>query len=325
MRSDTLRHGASQIVNGSRCKRGERYDLAMNDLPDYGSLLIELDQHGRPAHPVLIKEFTEEEYEHYHDAYKLLGEFVYDSMWPYVSGQCTALLDLVIWLGQEAGRTGQPVMHMPNGELVRQAVAAKLLAAANAVFVYREQREAQAQRMEDRRGDDTFMQVRKILRRLNRECFGYRWMVEGRNAMVHQNLFAFTFSVHRDPGEEVAVQLNFDKSELLRGDNMQQKWAAPFRAELEDPDLEVSAIELLQGILAEMPKAETEILDILYTQKTMNEAIATVWEFVEPFGQRRGMIALKSGPGDPVKNHVRIDPNVLRFLAGDLTLPHVRP
>ncbi|KHJ73487.1 hypothetical protein QR64_06675 [Rhodococcus sp. Chr-9] len=163
--------------------------------------------------------------------------------------------------------------------------------------------------------------MQSILKQLYKDCFGYRWLVESRNALVHMDLRAVELSVGirsgDSDGSEIDFTLTIARDVVLQTANLQKPYMADYRTELESLSSNLVVIDLLEQALPAVIGADKEIRDAMYPQSIIRENAKIVRELIRRFGGRRGVYCMQTGPGFTMENkippHIRLDLKVLSF------------
>lgn len=286
----------------------------LNEPCKYGALLIDYDSEEFPVYH-LVKPFTEEEHLRYDQAYRLLTAYQDESMFNYVKNSCIDLFDYIIKVGAAANESGTLSETDDRGSNIFDYVCSLTLAATNAFFVLQDQRKLKAEYIAKERGDDTKEKVAKIFRDLEDSSFGYRSILNLRNALVHVNLNSLTFSMSVGVGREPEFVLKMSRRDVLATRNLSFPKAAAKRAELEglseDPDVFALVTEGLPAIA----KADGQVRDALYPESALQEASKVVRELIDVFDGRRGTYCLQTGPDftidRKIPSHTQLIPEAL--------------
>lgn len=287
---------------------------------EFGAVLIDVESAPYPIFRP-VESFTREEHDWYKDAHEVLRDYLSKSMILFVTNESSNLLDYLITIGSAMKRDRRIIDTDENGVDIRDAAAARTLALTNAYFVYREQRREQAKHLGEARGDDTFDRVQSSLRQLYKDCFGYRWLVESRNALVHMDLRAVELSVGvrngDNDGTEIDYTLTIARDIVLQTANLKKPHMADYRTELESLTGNLVVIELLEQALPAVVGADKEIRDAMYPQSIIQKNAEIVRGLIRRFSGRRGVYCMQTGPGftreTKIPPHIRLDPNVLSF------------
>ncbi|MGU3438458.1 hypothetical protein ACNHUS_36295 [Actinomycetes bacterium M1A6_2h] len=218
-------------------------------------------------HPVFrpIAPLTEEENARYVSAYRELADYIDDAHLHFVLNECDDLIKFIVELGQRCLRERTIVRVDERGSSVRDVVAARTLSATNSFTVYRDQRRIVAEELARSRGDDTLDRYNERMKRLYRGCWGYRWILELRNALLHLSLNAVSFSISvSDDGPKFT--LNMRRSEVEKTNNMNQARNAEWLRELQAMSEEPSVFDMLEQAHPALGQAHSDLREILYPE-----------------------------------------------------------
>ncbi|WP_280369167.1 hypothetical protein [Nocardia abscessus] len=284
---------------------------------NFGAVLIDWDSHDFPVFRPLDR-FDEAEHLCYLAAHDLIESYQSKSMLIFVREESLRLLDYLHEIGTAMQREGRVVPNDARGLSIRDAVAAHVLAVANAYFVYREQRREQAKQLGEQRGDDTFDRVKGHLDALYDGCAAYRWLVESRNALVHLDLMGTVIlGLSIGTSREPMIDLRLARRTILQTRNMNQRNMAAHRAELESLPDDPAVLELLKEVLQVIGDTDKEVRKAMYPEEVLDDAAATVRELIGRFQGQRGTYCLQTGPGfteeHRIPQHMRLSVEVLAF------------
>ncbi|WP_315770157.1 hypothetical protein [Rhodococcoides kroppenstedtii] len=263
---------------------------------EHGAVLIDHESEDFPVFRP-VADLSVEQYERFAEAYETLAASRDESMFNFVRACATDLLDYILRIGSRAVETRSVPRTDERGSDVGEYVRAQSLSASNAFFVYRDHRIHAAKLLGDRRGDSTELDVKSILDELDTDCFGYRWLIELRNALMHLDLRSVSFSITVSVGSEPAFTLNLIREQVLKTRNLNQTRNAARRAELAALAHDPSVIDLLQEALPAVASAESKVLKAMYPEPVLRDAGLVVCELIDLFDGRRGTYCLRTGPG----------------------------
>ncbi|MFI2232654.1 hypothetical protein [Nocardia testacea] len=290
---------------------------------NFGAVLIDWDSYDFPVFRPLDR-FDEAEHLRYMAAHDLIESYLSKSMIIFVREESLRLVNYLHGIGTAMQRDGRVAPTDADGLNIRDAIAAHVLAVANAYFVYREQRREQAKQLSEQRDDDTWDQVKIHLDALYEGCAAYRWLVESRNALVHLDLMGtvllrLSIATSREP----MIELRLARRTILQTRNMNQRNMAAYREELESLSDDPAVLDLLKEVLPVIAETDKQVRKAMYPANVLGDAATTVRELIGRFHGQEGTYCLQTGPGfteeHRIPQHIRLSVEVLEFAR---TYPH---
>ncbi|WP_032408222.1 hypothetical protein [Rhodococcoides fascians] len=279
-----------------------------------GAVLVDYESRDFPVFRP-IADLSPDQYDRFSDAYATLAACRDESMFNFVRACVMDLIDYIVKVGNTAIETRSVPRTDERGSDVGEYVRTLSLSASNAFFVYRDHRTHAAKVLSEKRGDSTKTTIKSMLDDLNANCFGYRWLLELRNALMHMDLRSVSFSVKVSANAEPSFTLNMDREQVLQTNNLKNARNAALREELKALPDDPSVIDLLQEALPAIAETEREVLKALYPESVRRDAGLVVCELIDLFEGRRGTYCLFTGPGFTAEHrippHYRLEPEVL--------------
>lgn len=289
----------------------------MTEEGPYGALLIDFDSHEFPLFRQ-ITTLSPVDYRRYRDAYDVLASYLDESMMKFVSNCCDDLLNYVIDYAQRAHEQRTLSEVDDRGANVFDMVCSLALAATNSFFVVQDQHILKAINAGEMRGDDTEVQVKRLFHSLEDENFGYRTVLNLRNALVHVSIRSLKFKVSISVSREPSITLDISREDVLATRKLQGKsdLAKARRAELASLRQDPSLFDLLEEAMPAFVESEFSSRQLIYPEAVRREAAMSVCDLIDLFQGQRGTYCLQTGPGmtpdkRQIPNHQRLIPEVL--------------
>lgn len=291
---------------------------ADNDpVDDPAAFLIAADPTGQSAVRLEhICDLSDEDYQRYRDAERMLHDIVVANVFTYVQGSLKVFE--TVWKGANAALVSNEIRPNtdPRGATLwnNQLRAAALSLCISLVY----HQEQTYQDLSDRHGtnSEAHDKARAVFSKLYDDCRGYRYLYRLRNVMVHDNMDAIALNAEiagDNNGQTVAAyDLLIDKSVMADSPKLSRSLRDEFAALEENPSL----LGLLGEVAQPLVDANQQLREIVHPDLT--QACQAVVEFDDLFEERPGTRALVHKQSPEVTAGFRISytgvpPEVIHF------------
>lgn len=288
--------------------------MSTDNVGNVGLLLIDYDSEELPGEPLFrpICDLSESDYERFTSSHNSLREFVRPIMAEFVHN---TIYDLSSDLEEQITKmvTCRRITESSERGLpINEHFGNRILSVANSCQVYRDNLNHSATKL----GDERRKEMRELLSEFYTKSSGFRWLIEARNAMIHQNMrsvLSYNASLNEDGAD---IRIFFSRDAILKTNNMRNIKNKKWRDELSAMDKWIDAIDLVVDYYESIEKVDARARRIILSEEEEKRATEDIRDVIRKFSGRRGTYCFRSGPGFTMEKKIPpfipIDVDVMR-------------